>query len=336
MVIERSNAHAEGVRGAARASNRAVIKQHVRLYVVLAALGVAQTARAEDSDLDRARSLFEEAGELERRGDYTTAQARLRDAIRIRETPHLRYALGWAFENDDKLVAARTEYELAIRLSDRTAGADEVRRLASARLVELERITPVLQIRLGDPMRDRVAVDGNAVAAQGELASTAVDPGTHRVVVERTGGGSFEQRVFVPRAVVRSVDMRNVRIAKSGSALPWVFVGTGATLALGGVALLAWSTSDASARDDKMKQWCDATACVNGNVATRPETPAATQLRLDAANDASRGNTKQTIGAVMGTLGLVTAGVGVYMLVKGKDEDRGGLKIGLGSAAYTF
>src|SRR4051812_4313609 len=53
--------------GAAHASNAAVKKQHVRLGVVLATIIVAKTARAQDPELERARALFEEAGELERR-----------------------------------------------------------------------------------------------------------------------------------------------------------------------------------------------------------------------------------------------------------------------------
>jgi hypothetical protein len=222
-----------------------VIKHLVRLGVVVAALATAAHARADD--LERARSLFDEAGELERRGDYTTAQERLREALHIRETPHLRYALGWALENDDKLVAARAEYELAARLADRT-GAEDVRRLATARLLELERITPVLQIRLADATRDRAAVDGNAIAVHGAVVSTAVDPGTHRVVVERVGQGSIEQRVFVPRAVVRSVDMRNVPIAETSHAVPWALIGIGAPVAIGGIALVASSSSDAITR----------------------------------------------------------------------------------------
>jgi hypothetical protein len=303
------------------------MKSCLRLAVVLASAAAASVARAQSaSDLERARSLFDEAGELERRGDYTTAQDRLREAVRIRETPHLRYALGWALENDDALVEARGEYELAIRLAERT-GADEVRRLAAARLFELERITPVLQIRLALPARDRVTVDDRGVAVRGDVAATAVDPGTHRVRVARLGGGSFEQRVFVPRATARVLDVRNVRFGGSSSAttLPWVLVGGGAALVLGGVGLVAWSQADASARDDKLARWCEATACTNGHVATLPESPAAAQLRTGAANDASRGNTKQIAGAVLGGAGLVTLGVGVYMLVRARTtrDERG-------------
>jgi hypothetical protein len=65
----------------------------------------------------RARALFDEAGELERQGQWSAAQERLRAAIRIHETPHLRYALGWALENDDKLLEARVQYETALRLA---------------------------------------------------------------------------------------------------------------------------------------------------------------------------------------------------------------------------
>ncbi len=324
----------------------ATMKRMLGVAVVLASLGAAARAAAQDTDLERARALFEEAGELERRGDYTTAQERLRAALRIRETPHLRYALGWALENDDKLVAARAEYELATRLADRT-GAEEVRRLATARLVELERITPVVQIRLADPLHDRVTVDDHAIAVRGDVAQSQVDPGNHDVRVDRVGGGSYEQRVFVPRATTRVVDVRSVALSRPGGSrvLPWVLVGTGATFALGGLVIYAWSSSDASARDDKLARWCQATACTDGKYATQPETPSATQLRLAAADDASRGNTKQVVGAVLGGVGVATAGVGVFMLLRNRpsDEDRG-LRVGAappaggaaGFASWTF
>ncbi|HEY8078740.1 MAG TPA: tetratricopeptide repeat protein [Labilithrix sp.] len=302
------------------------MKRIVGIAVVIGALCAASRAHAQDPALERARTLFDEAGELERRGDYATAQQRLREALKIRETPHLRYALGWALENHDELVAARAEYELATRLADRT-GADEVRRLATARLVELERITPVMQIRLADPAHDRVTVDDQAVAVRGDVASTQVDPGDHVLRVDRIGGSSWDQRVFVPRATTRVVDMRTVPLARTSRprALPWVLVGTGAALALGGLGVYAWSASDASARDDKLARWCQATACTGGKFATQPETPAATQLRLSAADDASRGNTKQIVGAVLGGVGVATAGVGVYMLLhdRASGEERG-------------
>lgn len=100
-------------------------------------LSIASPAAADD-DLQRARALFDEAGDLEKQGQWTAAQERLRAAIRIRETPHLHYALGWALENDDKLDEAMAEYEVAKRLAAAAGNAD-VERLAESRIEVLDR-----------------------------------------------------------------------------------------------------------------------------------------------------------------------------------------------------
>lgn len=100
-------------------------------------LSIAGTATADD-DLQRARALFDEAGELEKQGQWSAAQDRLRAAIRIRETPHLHYALGWSLENGGKLEEARSEYDLAKQQAG-SAGNADVERLAIARLDAIDR-----------------------------------------------------------------------------------------------------------------------------------------------------------------------------------------------------
>jgi tetratricopeptide (TPR) repeat protein len=112
------------------------------LPVLLCVLSFAPSvcAQESDADLDRARALFNEAGELERRGKWPDARDRLRAALDIRETANLRYALGWALENDGEWRAARDEYETALRLAEHTNN-EEVRDLASARLAEVDRVT---------------------------------------------------------------------------------------------------------------------------------------------------------------------------------------------------
>ncbi|HVJ92860.1 MAG TPA: hypothetical protein VM580_23830 [Labilithrix sp.] len=112
-----------------------------RTFVFAVLLGT--NARAADPNTLRARALFDEAGELERRGQWSAAADRLRAALRLRDTPHLHYALGWALENDDKLLDAKVEYETAARLGAERAGGAEAARLANARLAELEKKLPV-------------------------------------------------------------------------------------------------------------------------------------------------------------------------------------------------
>ncbi len=315
-----------------------LLRSHLVAPVLCAALLFAPSLHAQekDSDLERARALFDQAGELERQGQWPAAQDRLREALRIRETPNLRYALAWALENNDKLIEARTEYEVALRLAQQ-AGNDEVTRLAMTRIAEVDRKTPLLQVRIkGLIARDtRVLVDGRDVAIRGDAGTLPVDPGARVVRVERAGRPATQQTVSVPPGVLRVVEVKGDEsmavlddgaapregAKASGTVLPWALVGGGGALLLGGVILMASSTSDVSARDDNMTKWCDATACANGTTATRPETTEAASFRTASYDAASRGNTKQLVGGILGGVGMVSIGVGVYMLLRNAAQE---------------
>jgi hypothetical protein len=281
--------------------------------------------------LQRARTLFDEAGELETQGQWGAAQDRLRAALAIRETPHLRYALGWALENGGRLLEARTEYELALRLARRD-GAAEVSRMAATRVAEVERKIPLLQFRVrGALAKDtRVLVDGRDVLVDANGGTAQVDPGPRVVRIERSRASATELSFTIAQGALRVVDVRGDEVsgqagAPSGSSdgerdmngastLPWILVGGGGALVIGGALLFVSSSSDASTRDDSTLRWCDATACANG-VATLPETADAAALRREAYDAASRGNTKQIAGAVIGGVGLASLATGAVLLL---------------------
>jgi hypothetical protein len=306
----------------------------------------ARSAAAQDSDIERARALFDEAGELERQGQWSAAQEKLRAAIRIRETPHLRYALGWALENDDKLLEAKIEYETAARLASQKQGADDVARLANARLSEVEKKTPLVQVRVfgGSATGARVIVDGRATTLKDDMVAMPVNPGSRVIRIERPGQPPNEQLVYVPRGMVRVVDVPRTDTVASRTAshdrhdaasdttthllvkeersntVPIILVASGAALVLGGGVLFAASASDASERDERMAQWCTATACSGGTTATLPESADATAHRQAATEAAERGNTKQAIGVAVGGIGLVGVAVGTYFLLRGQEH----------------
>jgi hypothetical protein len=327
-------------------------------------LAFTSVARAAPSELERARALFDEAGELERRGQWPLAQERLRAALRIRETPHLRYALGWALESGDRLVDARTEYAVALRLAQRD-GVEEVARLAAARLAEVDKKLPILQIRVRGALApgSRVSVDGREVLVHGDVGNVPVDPGAHTVEVVRRGKATTAQTVTLEPGVFRVVEVPGDEGAvaadaragadpggaamrtraggyagpgargdvdapaeadtRAGTAVPWALVASGGALSLGAVILFVSSASDASARDDATRRWCDATACVGGLTATRAETPDATAFRREASDAATQGNTKQIVGAILGGVGLAGIATGAYLLVSSRErEDR--------------
>jgi hypothetical protein len=308
-----------------------LLRPRLTTPVLLVVLSFAPSVHAQEKegDLERARALFDEAGELERQGQWPAAQDRLRAALRIRETPNLRYALAWALENNDKLIEARTEYEVAQRLAQR-AGNEEVSRLAATRISEVDRKTPLVQVRIKGRIAQetRVLVDGRDVSIRGDSGTVPVDPGSRIVRVERAGIAATEQTVVVAPGVLRVVEVKGddgvTVLDENGAAtdgtgtpvLPWVLVGGGGALALGGILLFVSSSSDASTRDDNTSKWCDATACTNGTTATRAETVEAAAFRREAYDAASRGNTKQVAGGILGAVGAAGIGVGVYMLLR--------------------
>lgn len=308
-----------------------LVPSRVAVPALLALLLASPAARAQQESGDRrARELFDEAGELERRGNWVLAQDRLQAALRIRETPHLRYALGWALHKGGKLIAARTEYEVALRLAQLT-GNEEVSQLATARIAEVGRQTPLLQVRvLGLFSPDtRVSIDGRDVPMIGNSTTLAVDPGTHVVRIEQAGKVRSEQSVAVPMGALRVVDVKGSdgtaaittanppgERAESAPVLPWVFLGGGAALVGGGVLLLVASASDLDARDENVRLWCAATACVDGTRPTLPESEEAAGYRREAYDAPERGNTKRIIGGIASGIGVVGIAVGMYMLVK--------------------
>jgi hypothetical protein len=150
--------------------------------------------------------------------------------------------------------------------------------------------------------------------------------------VERSGKSPSEETVSVSQGVFRVVEVQGDENALGGDAvaagsrskppvvLPWVLIGAGGAAVIGGVVLFVASSSDASQRDASMRQWCDATACTGGTTATRAETPEAAAFRRDSYDAASRGNTKQVVGAVVGGVGIASIAVGTYMLLRSRES----------------
>lgn len=138
------------------------LRSRLAVPLLLAILACAPSAHAEDAELARARALFEEAGDLEAKGEWAAAQERLRSALKIRETANLHYALAWALEQDDRHRDARSEYETSLRLA-RQSGNEAVSKLASARLKELDRS------RKGKPLPWVFVGGGAALVGSGAL-----------------------------------------------------------------------------------------------------------------------------------------------------------------------
>lgn len=303
----------------------------------------------DSSDSQRARALFDEAGELERRGQWGAAQERLREALGLRETPHLHYALGWALENDDRLVEAKAEYETAARLGREHASGEEAARLATARLAELDKTQPVIKVRVSGAARSnaRVIIDGREVWRENGVATIPVDPGSHVIRVERDNDGAFEEIVYVGRGAVRAVNVeagghgapRNPAQDRHGRlpsrpplppkkpaanehgapVLPWLLLSGGVVFVAGGGALLMSASADADRHEELQAKWCSLTACTTPSSA-RTESAEALGYRRSADEAADAATTKEVIGVVLGGAGLVAGTAGALLLLRGDER----------------
>ena len=304
----------------------------------LAVLAPTSARAADPSDTERARALFDEAGSLERQGRWGAAQDRLRQALKHRETPQLYYALGWALENEDKLLEAKAEYETTLRLAAGKPNAEEAARLARERLAELEKMTPTIRVKIGGARsKARVIVDGREAKREDDVATVAVNPGSHVLRVERAGADeALEEMVYVGRKETREVTIdapdvavRDTNQERHGpaplrvtaptsgddtSVLPWAILGGSVAFLAGSAALFVASSASADDRDLYQSRWCTATAC-NGTTATKTETPEAAADRRAASDAASSGNTKQIAAFALGGVGIVGAAIGTYLLV---------------------
>jgi hypothetical protein len=331
---------------------------------------VARGAAAGDPDLDHARTLFDEAGELERHGQWGPAQSKLREAMHLRETPQLHYALGWALENDDKLLEARVEYDTTVKQGQNRSGAEEATRLAKERLADLDKKTPLIKVHLAGhaPETTRILIDGKEVKREDDTAATPVNPGSHVIRVERTGGAdqaieAIEQVTYVGRSAVRTIEVdtgdavaprdtpqerhtapappsplrmtaASTDMKTSDRVLPWILVGAGSAMVVGGAILLIASKSDAQDRDEAQASWCVAVHCV-GTRATIPENADAMALRKQSTDAASAGNTKQAVGFTIGGLGLAVAALGGYLFVRESQQRVGFAPLPGGGYAAT-
>ncbi|MBX3198486.1 MAG: hypothetical protein KF894_10170 [Labilithrix sp.] len=307
-------------------SHRSALVPGVTLAIALLA---TTPARAADADTERARALFHEAGELERIGRWGDAQNRLRAALRLRETPQLHYALGWALENDDKLLEARAAYETAARLGREHPSGAEAARLAAERLADVESKTPVIKVRVSGAARAqaRVLVDGREVKREDNVATIAVNPGAHVIRVERGADDPVEQIAYVGRGALRTVDVTataDVAVrdsaqdrhgqAPSGSTasanrphgdnvLPWLMVSGGVAFVAGGGALLL----SGSAKDEARQAFgltLGGVGLVAGVVGAvlllRDEEPSGTDRPRGSATDRPHGRAIASAGPVPG------------------------------------
>jgi hypothetical protein len=187
------------------------------LVVALVSLPVA-AAEPTPTELAVARRLFKEATELEAQGRWEDASVKLREAIRIKDTPGLRYHLAHCEESLGLLVEALLDYDRARDLIAAGARAADVESLLPEAQRALARRVPSIVI-VSPPGVTGVsaAIDGQGVAPSVIGRPAPVNPGTHRVSVSAPGYEDFVADVTVTEGERRVL---GVKLAKKSTESP--------------------------------------------------------------------------------------------------------------------
>jgi hypothetical protein len=181
--------------------------------VGLCGVTIAGTLRAQPAGTsvpgkEHARRLFEEGVELEKKGDFTTALAKYKEAEQITVTPGLRFHTGYCLEMTGKLVAALDVYEAADKLA-RDQNKQDVRAAITARLDPLRARVPQIALRLAAYAAGaEVQLDGVVVGAPLlDGKAFRVEPGEHVVTARGAGWKPFTRKLQVPEGATTAVDV---------------------------------------------------------------------------------------------------------------------------------
>jgi hypothetical protein len=167
------------------------------LFVVLL-VGVASTAFAQD-----ARERFRRGQTAYQQGDYEGAIREWTAAYQADPRPLLQYNLAQAYERLGRLTEARQALEnyVAHAASDDTNQSDARARLSSLR----ERLSHTGVRVSGGPEGASILIDGHDWGRTPRPDMIAVEPGTHRLIVRLAGYQDFNATMVVPAG--QTVDM---------------------------------------------------------------------------------------------------------------------------------
>jgi hypothetical protein len=166
----------------------------IALLMVLTTSPAKATPSA--SEIAVARELFEQGKLLQDRGEWSRASAQYRKALEIKDTPGLRYRVGYCEEQLGHLVEAGVEYERARELLESGVHAGDVAELLPQTIASLRQRTPQLVLVLPNPPANvALRVEGASLAPAVIGRQIPLNPGRHSVVVSAPGFTSFTQTV---------------------------------------------------------------------------------------------------------------------------------------------
>ena len=158
-----------------------------------------------------AREWYAQGRALQAEERWGLASAKYRRALAIKETPGLRYLLGYCEERLDHLVEASLEYQRAAELIALGAQANDVAALLPHARARLKRTTPTLTIRLATASADaRLRLDSSWGARESFGTPLAMNPGEHRLRIEASGYENFESALELEAGARVTLEVRLV------------------------------------------------------------------------------------------------------------------------------
>lgn len=160
--------------------------------VVVSATLPTRLARADepaisDEAAQGARTHFKEGLELEKAGDFAGALERFRLVAAVKNTPQVRFHIALCEDKTGKLVAAIADYDAAHDAAV-VANVQEVVEAAPKLAADARKRVAHLVITFPSGTRpDRVTLDGDALLPDRLDAPIAIDPGAHVVVGSNEG-----------------------------------------------------------------------------------------------------------------------------------------------------
>lgn len=272
--------------------------------LALALAATSATARAQSAkEIAAAKQAFKDGEAAEAKGELTTALARFRAAIAVKETAQLHLRIGSVQEKLGKLVDALASYKRGL---DKAAGLPAVAKVAKEQIAALEPKIPTVVITVAAPPPGlAIKLDD----AQVEAGSRAIDPGQHKVHAEAPGRAPFDRSFMVDRGVTRiEVELAPIVVApkeEPRSKAPGVIaIVTGGLGVVGGAVLIGVSVS----KDASIDELCGGSE--------RLTCPASKRAVIES--DVRAVNAMRFSGIGLGVAGAASVAMGTWLLAEAR------------------